>query len=201
MQDQTQTRGAPSLEGRALQLAATQHGTLSPKQAQFCGFSSQQIRYRVQLGRWRLLASGALLIAEPDLTYYSEIAGACAVLGGVASHRTAGMLWGICDRKASLTEITVPRSRYRRRRTIEIYSTTQFELAEATMVNQIPTTSPARTALDLATVVTEQTLRTAIERLLGRELATTEDLSKALAAHSIQGRPGIAKFRCALDGL
>ncbi len=198
MADPRRMRYASDPDTRALEIASNQHGTLSQKQARLCGLSSHQVRYRIGQGRWQVLESGALLICQ-RATPYSEIAGACVVLNAVASHRSAYRLWGICDQVPDRVEVTVPRSSYRRRSRIEIYSTTQFEMAGVATIHRIPTTGPARTALDLASVLPEPALKLVIERFLDSELATIDGLAHALATHSVRGRPGLAKFRRVLD--
>src|SRR5919108_852816 len=83
--------------------------------------------------------------------------------GAVLSHRTAAQLWGIRQTNSALVDVTVPTQNGRIRRAgIRIHRSGRLAPEEITERDGIPSTTVARTLLDLADVVDPQALRRAI---------------------------------------
>jgi very-short-patch-repair endonuclease len=69
------------------------------------------------------------------------------------------------------------------------------------VVGGYPTTTPARTIIDLAAVISWVRLRSAIEDVVVRRLATYGQIADVLREVRRRGKPGVRKLVVVLDGL
>jgi very-short-patch-repair endonuclease len=112
----------------------------------------------------------------------------------VLSHRSAAVLWGLRGGEAVRTEVTVPR-RLGGREGIRAH---RGELApdEITQVDGIPTTTVARTLLDLAALLDRAQLERAIEQAEALRLSDATPLAALVTRHP--GRRGTAVLKAIL---
>jgi very-short-patch-repair endonuclease len=98
---------------------------------------------------------------------------ACLAMGdgAAASHRAAAALWRLAGLEPGAIEITVPRGRRPNPRGTIVH---QLELlpVDVTIVEAIPTTTPARTLIDLAAVAPADLVEEALDDALRRGLVT-----------------------------
>ncbi len=115
--------------------------------------------------------------------------------GAVLSHRSAAALWGIRGTAASRIEITVP-TRTRHRPGI---SASEGRLApdEVTTHHGIPITTPPRTLLDLAIVLTPHRLERALDQAEHLRLTDPVPLDALVARHP--GRRGTKALKEILE--
>jgi very-short-patch-repair endonuclease len=113
----------------------------------------------------------------------------------VLSHRSAAALWKLLPYPAnSLVDVTVPIvDRGRSRRGIRVHRVQRLETDETTRCDGIPTTTPARTILDLAADVGARELERAVAQAERRHLASEAKLHALLARYP--RRPGSAALR------
>ena len=97
------------------------------------------------------------------------------------SYRSAAVLWGIRDTARSLTDVTVPRHRGGRPR-IQ-YHQAVLPPDEIGRERGIPVTTPARTLLDLAEVISADKLERAINEAEVRRLTSPLPLDALVARH------------------
>lgn len=121
-----------------------------------------------------------------------------AVLAGgaeaVLSHRPAGAEWGV--RPWSGREAITVRGDRRTTREIEIHRAS-LPADEITVCDGIPITTVPRTLLDLATVLDERDLTTALGQAEKLRLSDPLSLPDLLKRH--QGERGTARLRAAID--
>jgi Protein of unknown function (DUF559) len=84
--------------------------------------------------------------------------------GTVISHRSAAALLGFIDDGPVVIDVIAPNMRGRKIDGIYLHRVRPPRLEETGAIHGIPCTSPARTLVDLAGVVGERTLRSALER-------------------------------------
>jgi hypothetical protein len=142
---------SPEIE--AGRIAARQHGLVTFDQARAAGFTRHQILNRVQTGQWSRARVGVLAVNGAPATW--EQAALAAVLASgpeaVASHSTAGVLWGLPNVFHEVTfEVSTPRPRRVRQRGVRVHRTVRFLEMEHTVYDGIPVTSVARTLVDLS---------------------------------------------------
>ncbi len=117
--------------------------------------------------------------------------------GAVASHRSAGVLWGVCADRATAVEITVPVTRRDRAGIVQHQAAIARD--ERTTIRRIPVTTAFRTLLDLAAVLDARQLRRAVHEAEVLGLRDEVSLGRLIDRH--RGRRGLATLRAVLgDG-
>jgi very-short-patch-repair endonuclease len=138
-------------------LAARQRGVVTVKQLHAAGFNDAAIKHRRRAGRLHRLRHGVHLVGHavaPDGA--AEVAALLACgRGSVVSHRSAARLWGLSSFRdgASLLRVTVVGGDPVRKPGIVIYRAQSLDARDVRRVDGMPATAPARTLLDLATVL------------------------------------------------
>jgi very-short-patch-repair endonuclease len=146
-------------------IAARQHGVISVVQLLAAGLSHRAIQVRVQAGRLHRIHRGVYAVGHMNLNRQGWWMGAVLACGdgAVLSHRSAGMHWGMLKAATGTVDVTVPGNGGRaRRKGIRVHRTTSLTPKDATIRQGIPTTTPARTILDLRRVLDRAELEAAI---------------------------------------
>jgi very-short-patch-repair endonuclease len=146
-------------------LAARQHGVVSTPQLLAAGFTHDAIRRRVEAGWLHRIHSGVYAVGHKNLSRQGWWMAAVLACGEetVLSHQSAAMHWGIRKPATGPVDVTVPsRAGRRRRRGIRVHRSTSLTPKEVTIRQGIPTTTPARTILDLRRVLDRNELQKAI---------------------------------------
>ena len=137
------------VDGAIAALAARQHGVVEYGQLRALGLSRQAIDHRVRARRLHRIHRGVYAVGHKRLTQHGRWM--AAVLAGgndaVLSHRSAAALWQLLPRRSS-RHVTTPRD-LKDRDGIEFHSQS-LQLDEVTVHDGIPTTTVARTLLDIA---------------------------------------------------
>lgn len=133
------------------------------------------------------------------MSWHQNLMVACLAWGKgtVISHRAAAALWRLAGFEARLVELTVPRSRRRAEPGI-IHRHPLFR-ADVATVEAIPVTTPARTLIDLASVVPQEAVEEAMDDALRRGMVSIPLLRRRLNEIGRPGRPGVAMTRRLLD--
>jgi very-short-patch-repair endonuclease len=92
-----------------------------------------------------------------------------------------------------MLEVTVAKGRRVRRRGIRVHEAT-LVAADVTTIDAIPVTSPTRTLIDLASVVTPEVLEEALDDALRRGLTSLVRLRRRIDELGRRGRKGIAEL-------
>ena len=185
------------VDGLIAGLAARQHGVVARRQLVELGLGRRAIGNRIDAGRLHPIHRGVYAVGHRPRT--SEAAWMAAVLvadGAVLSHRSAAALWGIRRNDRTAVEITVPRALKRRAR-LEIHQA-RLQPDEITTHNGIPVTTPARTLLDLAAVVSPHHLERAATEAEIRRLGSPTSLDALVARYP--ARAGTRAIRHAPEG-
>jgi hypothetical protein len=182
------------IDGRVAWVAARQHGTVGHDQLLAVGLSPGGVRRRVAAGWLHRKHRGVFAVGHPQLTDRGRFAAAVLAggAGAVLSHRSAAALWGLMA-ESEMLDITVPGRRRAPQPGIALHTGRLFPDA-VTRVDGIPTTSLARTLLDLAEVVTVPELVACIDKT-GNRLRPGL-MSSMMNAH--RGRRGLKPLRLAL---
>jgi hypothetical protein len=141
------------------------------------GLGGTAVRKRAQAGRLHRLYRAVYALTPPSLLSlkgrYLAAVLACGP-GAALSHRSAADLHGLRRTDRAPIDVIVPGRTARRHDGIDLHRSTTLTAADITTVDAIPTTTVARTALDLAAVVR----RRAVERALDQaEMLEVFDLS------------------------
>jgi hypothetical protein len=133
-----------------LELARRQHGHVARRQLVELGVSQGLIQGRLETGKWVAIHKGVYCIGPRRNDALSRAAAAVLACGrgAVLSHASAGSLWGLLPRWSFPLEVTTKAKRARPG--ITTHRCQSFKPRDVTHQRGVPTTTRARTVLDLA---------------------------------------------------
>jgi very-short-patch-repair endonuclease len=148
----------PPLEQLISELAGRQHGVVTRAQLAALGARTAAIGRWARRGRLHRIHRGVYSVGHTVLTRSGTLIAAVLACGedAVLSHRSAAELWRIGPRSAHL-EVTAPGRR--ERPGIVVHAGRVIPA----VLEDIPVTTPARTLIDLADVLTRRGLERAID--------------------------------------
>ena len=151
-------------------LAAEQHGAVARPQLVDRGLSRWQIRHRLGTGRLTRLHRGVYGVGPVPGVLQREMAAALACgPGAVVSHWSAAYGWELTRaREGRAVAISVPRDVRLNDTGIRVFRTLELADDEATSLDGLHLTTPARTLFDLSGWVSDGELRRAVVRAVPR---------------------------------
>jgi very-short-patch-repair endonuclease len=166
------------IRGQVATVAASQHGILTRRQLLRAGLSVQTIDRWVSARRLILVHRGVYALGHVPPSPHARAMAAVLACGpdAVLSHRSAAAAWGLL-RHYGPVDVTVPGNR-----THHGVCTHRSRLSDADITRQydIPTTTPARTLLDLADVLDPAALTRAVNDARLRNLLSLDELAAQL---------------------
>jgi predicted transcriptional regulator of viral defense system len=177
------------LEVALAELASRQHGVVARAQLIALGFNREAIRRRLVAKRLYRLHTGVYAVGHDALTAASRDLAAVLACGprALLSHRAAGRRFGLLRSGGSGIEVTAPRS-CRPKPGITVHRSRLVHPDDRTTVDAIPTTSVARTLVDLADVLTDTHLAAAVNEAEVRCLFDLTKIEQTL--ERLPGRTG-----------
>jgi very-short-patch-repair endonuclease len=177
-------------------LAAEQHGAIARHQLLALGVLPRTIRRWGARGRLQAVAADVYIVGGTPATWRQRLMVATLSQGpmAVASHRAAAHLWGLLDRDDPRPEVTAPRH-LRRHRDVIVHESSKLPVEHVTRVDGIPTTSVARTLIDLCAVIRPAQASLAYDAAVRRRLVTPAAVDDAIGRIASRGRPGIRLAR------
>jgi very-short-patch-repair endonuclease len=162
------------------ELAARQHGVVALAQLVALGFGAGAIKYRLKIGRLHLLHRGVYAVGHRPPSPLAAAMAAVLACGPDAalSHQSAAALWRIIPRWPSPTHVTAPGER--RHPGIHVHRSRR---ADATTHYGIRVTTPARTLVDLADVLTPRQHTRAVNEAQVQRLVTAAELTTLLTRY------------------
>jgi predicted transcriptional regulator of viral defense system len=200
----------PGIDGRIAAVARRQHGLITTAQLVRAGLTSGAITKRRDTGRLHPLYRGVYAVGHDRLSREGRWLAAVLAAGdgAVLSHLAAAKHWDIWRRRWDGIDVLVPGNR-RPRRGFRVHRVNRLDKRDTTIRQGIPITTPARTLVDLAQVLTahqlanviheaafrdrfdEHATRQAMTRAPGRKLATLHAALQAHASGSAGTRSGL----------
>jgi hypothetical protein len=190
-------------DARIARVAISQEGAFTRGQAVGAGYSPAAIERRLRAGAWeRVLPRVYRHAATPASVALLEWAAVLWVGTGCAlSHASAAGIWRIAATSADRPELIVPRSRAPRSAAVLVHRVTRIDDGDIVRVGVLPVTSPLRTIIDLAGVLSERDLEVALRRARFRGLVTVRAVQGRLDEIGTVGRPGAARLRALLAAI
>lgn len=178
------------------QLVRRQHGVIARRQMTAFGFSAKAIRHRVATGRLHPVRRGIYAVGRPEVTQHGGWMAAVLACGPDAalSHHSAAALLRLRPRRSGPIHVSVPTDRALRLPGIELQRRSALQPIEH---EGIPTTNPAETLIDLATLLPRNALEAAVNEADKHDLIDPDALRKKLDATA--PRPGVRALRELLD--
>jgi predicted transcriptional regulator of viral defense system len=188
--------GRTPLDERVATLAARQHGILSIADLRRLGMPKQSIDYRLRIGRLHPIHRGVYAVGHSNLSDNALFIAAVLAIGADAalSHLSSAALLefrAFNRNQGTWVDVTVPR-RVKPRLGIRLHTVRALPPEDVTTRHGIRTTTPARTLIDLADVLTEKQLKRAVHEAEVQRLITPDQLAERLSP--AQGRRGAARL-------
>jgi very-short-patch-repair endonuclease len=147
-------------------VAARQYGVVRRSQVLAAGIGVTGVDERLSTERLRRLHRGVYALGHRELKregYWLAAVLACG-RGAVLSHAGAAALWNIRGSASAYVDVTVPsRAGRQRRNGVRVHRSGRLGADQVTVHHGIPVTTLARTLLDLADVLSHQSLKRAID--------------------------------------
>ncbi len=192
--------GIDTIERTIDRLARPRLGVVSVAELREAGIDDDRREQTLRRGALVPVAHGVYRPAGVRLTREGELRAARASIGphAVVSHRSALWVWGLIDH-VDVVELTVPLGR---RCTVDgrvVHRSTDLSDAHCCVRRGVPVTTPARSLLDAAAVLSTNDLADAVEGALVDQLVSVAGLRAILAELSRPGRRGSGRLRRHLD--
>lgn len=181
-----------------MRLAAAQDGVVELHQLLSSGLSRRAVEGRLRTGRLFRVHRGVYAVGHARLTPAAERRAALLACGdeAVLSHRTAADLWGIRPSNARWTDVTISSRAGRRRRERVRLHRGPLPSPEVTRHRTFPVTTPARTLLDLAAVITPRAFERASDE--AERLGLFDEAAVASVLDANRRRPGRGRLAAVL---
>lgn len=201
MRPQEASNARRTRDRAAARLAAVQHGVIGVAQAHRLGFDADAIAARVRNGRWdRVLPRVYRIAGAPERGRQAAMAATLwAGDGAVVSHEAAAVLWRLDGVGTTRVHVTVPEGRSPRHESIVVHRARTLPAVDRDVVHGVPTTSAARTLIDLAGAVDSSALERALESALRARLTRSAFVAWRLDDLGGTGRPGTPTLRRLLE--
>ena len=179
-------------------MARRQHGVVARWQLLAAGVTRNRIATRLRTGRLTEIHRGVYLVGAVPGPHTHEAAALLACGPGSAlSHRSAGALWNLLSHPATAPVwITTPPERNATRPRIKVIRA-HLDPSDLRRREGMPLTSPPRTLLDLASLLSESDLEHLVAEASYHRLASEEELRDQ--AERNPGRRGVLTLRRVLD--
>jgi very-short-patch-repair endonuclease len=199
--DIRRSRSNESLDAVLLRLATRQYGVFSRNQVLSLGFSPSQIDRRITTRRWQCVLPRVYRVGGAPPSGRQAALAAClwAGNGAAVSHRAAGVLWNLDGVSGNRVELWVPADRKLRAAKLTVHRSKDLPRADRTHLGCIPITTPARTVIDLAGVLDDESLEAAVESALRQHRVSERILRARLYALGGSGRAGASALRRILE--
>lgn len=183
-------------------VAREQDGLITAADLSALGIKTRRIESWRTNGRLERVMPGVFRLGGAPSSRHQRLS--TAVLWGgtdaLASHRSAGDLWGFDGMNPAKPEITVPISTHKRSSLVVVHQT-RMPLTERRARSGIPTTTPERTIIDLAGSLRSEQMEIAFESARRERVLTIESVTRALAAAAPRGRDGTAALQTLLTDI
>ena len=168
---------------------------VSTRQLKELGYGRNSASKANRVGRLRRVHRGVYAVGHERLSWNGHcMAVVLAVQPSVASHLSAGWLWGLLRYRATTIHVTAPTPR-RRRRGFVVHAS-RLARADLSWVDGIPVTALPRTYLDLAVDLKPDSMDKALERAEERGILDIRPVDELL--RRTVGHPGHAPLSRAL---
>jgi very-short-patch-repair endonuclease len=186
-------------------LAARQRGISTRRQLLAAGLSSKEIASRVRAKRLLPLYPGIYAVGHAELRREGHWLAAVWASGATAvlSHWDAAAHWGLLPSRGRLIHVTTPvrTGRDPGRTRIRLHRTGTLRAWECTLTEEIPTTTVARTLLDLSPYLRPRAMEDAVAHANRLDLFDLVAVRRCLNEHPRQhGAPALRRLLSALEG-
>lgn len=174
-----------------LALAAKQHGVLTRSQALELGVTGSTFHRDVEQGLFEQVDRGVYRVAGSSGGLRADAMAAVLTIGGLtaASHATAAWLHGLAEPPRAIEVVTTRPGR--RLRDFVLHQSTDLITSHVTQIDSIPTTTVARTIVDIGIPHGLGVAGHCLDEARRRGLVDLEAVAELRASVARQGRNGV----------
>jgi very-short-patch-repair endonuclease len=185
------------LDAAIADLVKRQHGVIARDQALELGLSAAQVRYRVRTDRWRRLGEGLYVVAGFPTSDRTALFAACLGPGqrAVVSHEAAAALHTLATFPPGPVVVTVRHASARLDGLATVHQSRRLFADHIVDVDGLPTTTVARTIVDLAARYRQPRLEVVVDDALARRSLLIGELMSTFDDLVSPGRKGLAIVR------
>lgn len=186
----------------AAHAARDRFGLVRREELKALGVSRRTVQRRIATGAWSWVAPGVIDLGTHPDSWQQELMTVVLAAGpdAVVSHRTAGHLHGFLDLdRPDPPDVTVPRGRTTRAAGVRLRTTSVLASDDVGTVGSFPVTQPARTMLDLASVLPVERLEPVLWDAARRDADLPAAIASAAERHP--AAPGRGRLARALASL
>jgi very-short-patch-repair endonuclease len=186
-------RGTP--DERIAAVAERQRGKISREQLRALSISSKAIHGRTATGLLHREHRGVYAVGHTAPAPLAAETAALLACGEHAalSHHSAALLWNLIPHGDRSIHVTIRGRHGAHPDGVHVHRTNRLTLGEVRIEQSLPVTSPARTLIDIATDLDEQTFWWAVNEARVQKLVTERELeAAAAAARGSRGAPILA---------
>jgi hypothetical protein len=172
------------------EVAGRQHGLIGRSQLLALGVSTGEIKRKLRTGRLQQCHAGVYYLDATPRTWKTEVLAAVMAAGpdALASHRSAGVLYGLEAVYGRVIEVTVPFNEEPEPKGVIVHRTRRPN--PSAVLHGIPITPNEKTLLDLAPILGERNLYKATRSAIHLNFTTAEKLDLAIGLHGGRGVSG-----------
>ncbi len=184
-----------------LRRAGVQRGLVTLDQLGALGFSSDELRNRLQRGVLEKVHPRVFRVAGHDSTWRQHLLAGCLGAGPLAGacRRSASGLWQLDGASCVRLEVVTVRWKRRCLDGCRVVESTDLRPSDIHMMERIPVTSVRRTLIDVGAVVPGDVLRGMADDAVRRRMTTYEAILERFVQVARRGRPGVAAMRALLE--
>ena len=191
------------VDEQILELASERAGVFTRAEVYACGGSEPMVRRRAAGGLWVRAGGDAFALAGwPDSPQQRRWIGLLAA-GDPAhlSHEAAADVRGIQGVRRGLAVVTVLHPLHLEVENVTFHQLVDVRPEHVEIIDGWPVTTPARTIVDLAAVVSRARLKVAVQHVVVERQASLGQIDRVLRDVRRRGKPGVRKAVAVLDEL
>ena len=179
-------------------IASRQRGIVTRAQLRAARIGDDTIDRMARSGRLHRMHPGVFAVGHQALAPLARETAALLALGEGAylSHLSAAALWGMLPTGDGPVDVLLHPGRAHARAGIRVHRTSHLEPRDSRLREYLPVTSPARTLLDLADVLTGRPLEKALEEAWAHRLVRQPAVNDVI--HRANGRRGAKRLSALL---
>lgn len=183
---------------KVIERAMTNGGSITAAEAEALGASRAWLSRRVRDGWIERISSGSYVLRGSETRWKATLAAACHKLGAVVSHESAAELHGLPGLRTGLLVVSVPIRHTNRYPDVVVHQKTDLTPIQISQVDGLPTTTPARTLIDLAADLGPKRLGRLVDNAVASQLVSYQSLSSLFELLARRGKPGVRVMRTVL---
>jgi very-short-patch-repair endonuclease len=188
----------PIVLARVDEIGRRQHGVVTWGQLQGLGVPRQTVLEWQRRGWLERVAPEVYRLPGSPATWRQGLMIATLTTAGVASHRSAGHLWGLDGFPATIVEVVTPRWKRRARAAFVVHESTSLRDVDVDIRDGIPCTTLVRTLVDLPAVCSLDRAGHALDSARRRDPEILGQVRRRFLEVARRGRPGTRKLRLLL---